>query len=189
MKIILGSSSKWRQQILTEMGYEFEIVTPDIDEKQIRRTDPKELVIALAEAKADAVAAKVSEPALIITSDQVGACNNIIREKPVSTEEVYEFYDQYRQYPLQTFTAVTVRNTATGNQQTDVDIVSTHLAPIPNTIIDELIAEGEILNMAGAIKLEDPRISPFILSRDGALDSLIGLPKDLTLKLIEKMSS
>lgn len=50
-KIILGSSSMARRQILAEMGYEFEIVTADIDEKSIRREKPEELVMALAEAK------------------------------------------------------------------------------------------------------------------------------------------
>lgn len=189
MKIILGSSSKWRQQILTEMGYDFEIIPPDIDEKQIRRTDPKELVIAIAEAKADAVAAKISQPALIITSDQVGVCNHKIREKPTNSEEVFEFYDQYRQSPLQTFTAVTVRNTITGDQQTDVDIVTTHLAPIPKSVIEELIKKGEIFHTAGAIQLEDQQTSPYIISQNGTLDSLMGLPKDLTRKLIEKVST
>lgn len=58
-KIILGSSSMARRQILAEMGYEFEIVTADIDEKSIRREKPEELVMALAEAKADAIISKL----------------------------------------------------------------------------------------------------------------------------------
>ncbi|KAL6956115.1 hypothetical protein U1Q18_044382, partial [Sarracenia purpurea var. burkii] len=50
-KIILGSSSIARRKILAEMGYDFMIVTADIDEKSIRREKPEDLVMAIAEAK------------------------------------------------------------------------------------------------------------------------------------------
>ena len=38
MKIILGSGSKWRKIILEKAGYDFEVMTADIDEKAIRRS-------------------------------------------------------------------------------------------------------------------------------------------------------
>ena len=60
MKIILGSASPRRAQILKEMGYEFEVVKPDIDEKAVRDDDPQRLVLALANAKADAVLEQMS---------------------------------------------------------------------------------------------------------------------------------
>jgi septum formation protein len=44
-RIILGSSSKWRKEILTEMGFDFLSVFPDIDEKAIRDKDPKVLTM------------------------------------------------------------------------------------------------------------------------------------------------
>ncbi|KAI8548847.1 hypothetical protein RHMOL_Rhmol07G0306000 [Rhododendron molle] len=50
-KIILGSSSVHRQKVLAEMGYDFTIMTADIDEKSIRRDTPEEMVMAIAEAK------------------------------------------------------------------------------------------------------------------------------------------
>ena len=39
MKIILGSNSKSRRKVLTDMGYDFEVVAPNIDEKAIRHPD------------------------------------------------------------------------------------------------------------------------------------------------------
>ncbi|XP_057760483.1 uncharacterized protein LOC130980857 [Arachis stenosperma] len=71
-QIILGSSSKARRQILAEMGYEFTIMTADIDEKSIRKEKPEDLVMALAEAK-------------------VVVYQGIIREKPTSEKEAREF--------------------------------------------------------------------------------------------------
>ncbi|XP_021316459.1 maf-like protein DDB_G0281937 isoform X1 [Sorghum bicolor] len=50
-KLILGSSSVARKHILEEMGLEFQVMTADIDEKSIRRENPDDLVMVLAEAK------------------------------------------------------------------------------------------------------------------------------------------
>ncbi|EOX91092.1 Maf-like protein isoform 4 [Theobroma cacao] len=71
-KLILGSSSMARQRILAEMGYEFTIMTADIDEKSIRKEKPEDLVTALAEAK-------------------VVVYKGMIREKPSSEEEAREY--------------------------------------------------------------------------------------------------
>ncbi|GJT43997.1 mutator type transposase [Tanacetum coccineum] len=60
-KIILGSSSMARKEILKEMGYDFTIMTADIDEKSIRKEKPEDLVLALAEAKHIRVGVAVAE--------------------------------------------------------------------------------------------------------------------------------
>ncbi|XP_057863472.2 uncharacterized protein LOC131071587 [Cryptomeria japonica] len=78
-KVILGSSSSSRQSILREMGFDFTIISADIDEKAIRKEKPEELVMVLAEAKAEAIMSKLAtfnngelnaEPSLLITADQ-----------------------------------------------------------------------------------------------------------------------
>ena len=71
MKIILGSQSKNRQKILRESGFVFDIMPSNIDEKAVRLHDPKDLVLTLARAKAEALLPKIKEPVLLITSDFV----------------------------------------------------------------------------------------------------------------------
>ena len=60
-----------RQRILERLGWEFEVMVVDIDEQAIRRSNPQELVSALANAKADALLLCISEPAILITADTV----------------------------------------------------------------------------------------------------------------------
>ena len=55
MKLILGSASPRRKKILQGMGYKFDVIVPDIDEKAIRDPDPEKLVLKLANAEADAL--------------------------------------------------------------------------------------------------------------------------------------
>lgn len=79
-KIILGSASVARRKILAEMGYEFTVMTADIDEKGIRKEKPEELVMAIAEAKADAIISKLqtidnrekdTKPTILVAADTV----------------------------------------------------------------------------------------------------------------------
>jgi septum formation protein len=55
MKIILGSSSPWRKEVLKSMGFDFKVLSPDIDEKAIRDVDPTQLTLQIARAKTEAL--------------------------------------------------------------------------------------------------------------------------------------
>ena len=187
MKIILGSSSKFRQQILTEMGYDFEVISPDIDEKKIRDVDPKKLVLALAHAKAEAILKKIQEPAVIITADQVVTFKGEIREKPSSPEQVREFLESYGNNMSETVNGIVVTNTVNKKQESAYDTVQVFLHDIPSHVIDQLIEEGVIFHCAGALRLEDPLMVPFIKEIRGSQDSLMGLPKNLTKSLMQKV--
>jgi len=191
MKIILGSSSRWRKQILEQAGFEFTCLAPDIDEKAIRNDDPKELALAIANAKADAVktrliASQITEPALLITVDQVVVCNNKIYEKPISKEQAREYMQSYAHYPAQTVTAVVVTNTETGERVDGVDIATVYFHPIPEAQMERLIAEGDIFSCAGGFQIEhdDGKITQYVKHVEGAVDSVKGLPMRLLEKLL-----
>ena len=113
MKIVLGSASKRRQRILHEMGYEFDVMTADLDEKSIRHHDPKQLTLILAHAKADALLPRLTQDVLLITSDLVTVFEGKILEKPETKEEAIETLKSYGDRPIETVCAVVVTNTKT----------------------------------------------------------------------------
>jgi len=185
MKIILGSSSKWRKKVLSEMGYNFEVMLPGIDEKAIRLDDPTKLTQALAEAKAKALKERIKEPCILITADQVVVWNGQIREKPESQEQAKEFLRSYTEYPPATYSSVMVTNTVTGKSVKGTDIAAAHFDPIPDEVIEQLSRDPDILNSAGAFVTEHPLLDPYLKKFEGTKDSVMGLPKALTQKLIE----
>ncbi len=184
MKIILGSQSKWRQQSLRGWGYAFEAMSPDIDEKQIRHDDPQQLTLALARAKADALIPRISEPALLVTSDQVVVCNNRILEKPESPEELRAFLLGYAQDPAISVGSVVVTNTHTKQRWEGSEIAKVYFKPIPENVIDELLTHTELLQMSGGFDIEDPVMKDYIERIEGERESVIGLPRNLTESLI-----
>ncbi|KAJ3672862.1 hypothetical protein LUZ60_006236 [Juncus effusus] len=196
-KIILGSSSPARREILQEMGYDFTVMSPDINEKEIRKVNPEELVKALAHAKAEAIKGKLLEekllnkelqdkPTLLITSDQVMVNRGVIREKPLNEEEASEFIKGYSANSASAVGYVLVSNLKTGVHKGDWDKPEIYFHEIPDEVIERVIKVKEIINVAGGYRMEHPLASPYVKLIDGAMDSVMGLPKELTSRLIKE---
>ncbi|XP_030499039.1 uncharacterized protein LOC115714458 isoform X2 [Cannabis sativa] len=170
-QIILGSASMARRRLLTEMGYEFTILTADIDERSIRKETPEELVVALAEAKADAIISRlkstgqleeVSQERLLITADTVVVSYGQIREKPSSKEEARSFIKGYSGSQAAVVGSVLVTNLKTGKRRGGWERAEVYFHDIPEDIIDSLVEEAVTLNVAGGLTLENPLILRFV---------------------------
>ncbi|XP_021831911.1 maf-like protein DDB_G0281937 isoform X3 [Prunus avium] len=194
-KIILGSASAARRKILAEMGYEFTVMTADIDEKCIRKEKPEELVLVLAQAKADAIISKLqtinnqdkdAEPTIVIAADTVVVYEGVIREKPSSKEEARQFLKDYSGGHAATVGSVHVTNLKTGFSKGECDRVEIYFHEISDEIIEKLIEEGTVLKVAGGLIIEHPLILPFVKEVVGTTDSVMGLPKNLTRRLLKE---
>ncbi|XP_066339542.1 uncharacterized protein [Miscanthus floridulus] len=207
-KLILGSSSVARKNILEEMGLEFHVMTADIDEKSIRRENPDDLVMVLAEAKADAIMSRLNladyqkegnQPTLLITSDivcldylcspnlvdfEVVVHEGIIREKPITKEEARQFLKGYSGGHVSTVGSVVVTNLTTGKRLGSLDKAEVYFHDIPDEVIENLIDEGVVFRVAGGLLLEHPLTLPFVEAVVGSSDSVMGLSKEIANKLI-----
>ncbi|KAL6068469.1 Aminotransferase class V domain [Balamuthia mandrillaris] len=189
MRVVLGSSSVYRKAVLKEeMGFkEFVTMSPDIDEKSIRDDDPKKMVVKIANAKADALLPLLKEGALLITSDQVVMCNGEVREKPTNAEHCKSYLRSYAQHPAQTICGVVVTNTSTGKRYEGVDIAVQHFKPIPEEAIQKLIDIGDVMHCCGGFVVE--QMEEWLGALEGEIESVRGLPKALTLRLLQQALS
>lgn len=196
-KVILGSSSPARREILADMGYEFTVMSADIDERAIRREEPEQLVKALAEAKAEAIKQKLhgdSAPVtdgdqhalLLITSDQVMVSKGVIRERPRSAEEAKEFIKGYSGDRAFAVNFVLVTDLSTGATRGGWDVPEIRFQHIPDEFIDQVVNQGDMTCVAGGLKLTHPSVQPFVKELVGTVDSVRGLPRELTEKLIRE---
>lgn len=184
MKIIFGSSSKYRRAVLEKHGYQFEVMSPDIDEKAIRTDDYYELPLLLAKAKAEALLPRISQPAVVITADQVVVCNGNLHEKPRSAEEAREFLQKYSNgHPAETVAALVVTNMENGKQAVGVDIAKTHYNFIPNSVMEDFIKNGDPFSKAGGFAIQSSVLQPYLQKIEGTEDSIMGMP----IKLLEKL--
>lgn len=80
-RIILGSSSSYRKELLARLRLPFDVIAPDIDETALPAESPEATAMRLAEQKALAISA-LAPNALVIGSDQVATLDGIQIGKP-----------------------------------------------------------------------------------------------------------
>jgi septum formation protein len=187
MKIILGSQSKSRKEVLTEMGYEFEVMPSHIDEKAIRIADPVELTMALSVAKADALIPKISEPAILITADQVVVCQGEVWEKPESADEARYFLKTCNVMPVETVGAVVVTNLSNKKRAQAHLRTKLYFNPFSDEEIEKLIEDGEVFRLAGGFGVAGGIWDKHIKNVEGELDSARGLSKIEIARLIKEV--
>ena len=189
MKIILGSGSKWRADELRKAGIEFTQMSPDINEKMIRDTDPKKLTMALAHAKADALLPKITDPALLITSDQVVVCDGKILEKPENKDEARAFLNLYATHPPGIVNAVVITNTGTGKRIEAFDEARIFYKPSITEVIEEVLKDEEIMTCAGALQSEHELMVSHMDHLEGSMDSFTGMPIALVQKMLKEAAA
>ncbi|KAK9216704.1 hypothetical protein WN944_008714 [Citrus x changshan-huyou] len=129
---------------------------------------------------------KEAEPTILITGDQVVVYEGVIREKPSSREEARRFIKDYSGGQCATVSSVLVTNLKTGFRKGEWDRVEIQFHEIPDEVIEKLIEEGIVLNVAGGLIIEHSLILPYVKQVVGAMDSVMGLPKAVTEKLIKE---
>eukprot|EP00743_Colponemidia_sp_Colp-15_P004779 GILK01005147.1.p1 GENE.GILK01005147.1~~GILK01005147.1.p1 ORF type:complete len:203 (-),score=29.14 GILK01005147.1:103-630(-) len=168
---------------MADLGIAHEVDRPDIDEKAIRKSDPRELVLAIAAAKAEALIGRHPDT-IVITADQVVTHDGTIREKPDDTQEAAEFLRSYGNNKATTVSGLHVVNTSNGKVAFGIDEASVHFKVIPEDVIAQVIAKGEVMYCAGGFMVEEPLLQPYIERVDGTIDSIQGLPITLLKQLL-----
>ena len=94
LKLVLGSGSPRRQDILTSLGFDFELCIPDIEETS-SLMDPRKVCEDIARQKYEAVCDQLDDKnAVVITGDTMVCFDNKIFGKPLDKKEAFETIKQ-----------------------------------------------------------------------------------------------
>lgn len=138
---------------------------------------------------------------IVLTADQVVTCNNSILEKPTSISEAKEFVKRYGTSPPSTVGAVMLTHIPSGISVSGVDTAQINFSQklsedgdgngnggMAESLIDRLIEDGApVMSCAGGLMVEHPFVKEFIEGIDGTEDSVMGLSKDLVLRLLQEL--
>lgn len=89
-RIILGSSSQFRAQLLKQTGLEFHVEASDVNEALVTHDMPCQLALLRAEAKALGVRSLRNKGSLVLGSDQVVELDGTAYGKVESKEEAFK---------------------------------------------------------------------------------------------------
>ena len=183
--LILGSTSRYRKELLTRLRIPFETASPDVDETPHSNESPKDLALRLALAKARAVALKHPD-AVVIGSDQVADLDGTPLGKPGNHTNAILQLQRMRGKTVVFQTALSVVCIATGYERTDLAEVKVKFRDLSDAEIETYLRAEEPYDCAGSAKSEGLGISLLDAIDNDDPTALIGLPLIRTCQLLRE---
>lgn len=182
MKLLLASTSPRRKMLLENLGFDLQIIGPDIDESILPLEQPDELVLRLSKEKAQTVEEK---NIVILAADTIVVCENKILGKPIDKNEAREFLKLLSNRFHEVLTGFTLRK----NDRAMSKIVRTKVwfRPLSEKEIESYISTKEPYDKAGAYAIQGPTI--FVDRIEGSFTNVIGLPVKEVLESLETFSN
>lgn len=174
-KVILGSTSRYRRELLERLRVPFDTERPNVDETPLPGEAPATLARRLALAKAREVSQRFPE-AVVIGSDQVADLGGEPLGKPGTHDRAIAQLRRMRGQTVVFQTAVAVVCAATGFEQLDLAAVNVVFRDLDDQEIERYLRAEEPYDCAGSAKSEGLGIA--LLSRIDNDDpsALVGLP-------------
>ncbi len=182
-KLILGSTSPYRREMLARLGVAFEVAAPDVDEIALPSETPEQLACRLAMAKAQAVAARFPS-AVVIGSDQVADLEGLALGKPGNHTRAVAQLQQMRGRTVIFQTAVAVVCKDSGFAQMDLAPVKVRFRQLSDAEIEAYLQAENPYDCAGSAKSEGLGIALLEAIENDDPTALVGLPLIRTCRMI-----
>lgn len=183
MNLLLASNSPRRKELLTQLGYQFDIVKIDVDESYPSDLKPHEIAEYVSAKKAKAF--DVNENEILLTSDTIVALDQKILLKPIDENEAFEMIKSLSGKVHQVYTAFTLKTVdseISKTSKTDVEF-----SEISDEEIKFYIKTYKPFDKAGSYGIQEWLGMTKIKNIFGSFYSVMGLPVDLVYEELKKL--
>ena len=174
-RLVLASSSRYRQQLLAQLRLPFATAAPNVDESPLSGEAPSKLALRLACAKAEALQAAFPA-ALIIGCDQVAVANGTLLSKPGNHDNALHQLRLMRGKAVSFFTALCLLNARTARIQSEVVTIIVHMRELSDAQIERYLKAEQPYDCAGSARIEGLGIALVERLEGDDFNALIGLP-------------
>lgn len=187
MKVILGSASPRRRDILTRAGIEYEVIVSDVEEA-VSKTDPVEVVEELSGQKAedvwdkavklysanqDDINAYSEDELLVIGADTIVALDGVIYGKPKDRQDAIRMLNNLSGRTHQVYTGVTV--IIGGRRISFAAATDVSVYEVSDKEIERYVDSGEPMDKAGAYAIQGG-FARYIKEIRGEYNNVVGFP-------------
>jgi septum formation protein len=173
--LVLASTSRYRAQLLSQLGWAFETVSPGVDEERLKKNNlsPEELALELSRLKANAVYVR-REGACVIGSDQVCSLDGELLSKPGDLERACQQLLKLQGRTHELLTAVTIISPS--EVTSFLNRTTLHMRPLTEAEVLSYLEFDQPFDCAGSYKLESRGIKLFERIETEDHTAIIGLP-------------
>ena len=181
-RIVLGSASPRRRELMAQIGLEFEVAVSH-KEEYYESVVPEEIVKELALMKAENVASELEEQgalrdAIVIGADTIVVLDDQILGKPKDEPDAFRMLKELQGRAHQVFTGVAILNfDKEGVRKIHNHAVETkvYVHEMDENEINAYIQSGEPMDKAGAYGIQG-KFAAYIDQIEGDYYNVVGLP-------------
>jgi septum formation protein len=176
-RLVLGSRSPRRVQLLAELGIGFRQEISELDEVQRPSEDPFRYAVRLAEDKALDVSRRCDPDEIVIGGDTVVVLDGVILGKPSDRDEAIASLLRLSGKRHTVCTALALVN-GTGVLCSGAENTEVYFNHVTREQVAHYVDTGEPMDKAGAYGIQG--MGAFLVDRiEGNLDNVVGLPRAL----------
>lgn len=184
MKLLLASQSPRRKELLSSLGFDFEVVKIDCEEILPEDIKIKEAAAYLSELKAKAFR-ELADDEVLITADTVVAIEDQILGKPKDEHEAQRMLRLLSGKTHQVYTGITIKS---GSKTiTEIDVADVELDEMTNDEIEYYIQNYKPFDKAGSYGIQEWLGMAKISRMNGSFYTIMGLPTHLVYKILKEI--
>lgn len=173
-RLILASGSPRRRSLLAALGVEFDVVTSDAHEPNTGDT-PDAVVVGNAIIKRDDVAARITEPAVVIAADTLVFYEEHVLPKPSDLEDARRMLRLLSGNTHQVVTGLAIVDTATGRHVEGAETTDVTFRTLSDGEIARFVEIVRPLDRAGAYTVDGPG-TLLVQGYRGCYQNVLGFP-------------
>jgi septum formation protein len=181
---MLASSSPRRAALLSEVGFEFEIISPRVTEKFDAAVTLRELTLWNAIRKGMSVV-QTRPDAVVLAADTLIALENEIIGKPANLRAAAQMLRRLSGRTHEVCSAVLIYHQTSGRSAVFHDISRVRFHRLNGAIIKEYIAKVDTLDKAGGYAAQGGS-AKIIAAIEGSFTNVVGLPIEKTIPALSK---
>lgn len=174
MKLILGSKSPRRQELLKEIGFEFEIRSKDTDESFPECLNVKDVAEFVAVKKANALLPTLLDDEIILCADTIVTIDDCILGKPENKEHAILMLERLSGRDHQVITGISICSSEKKVQFSVVTNVFFH--PLSGSTIEHYVKTFQPYDKAGAYGIQEWIGHVAVKRIEGSYNNVVGLP-------------
>lgn len=177
-KIILGSASPRRRELLAGLDLEFTVDTGNtFDEVYDADIPAEDIPAVLSKGKSFGFHRELDQNEVLITSDTLVLCADRVMGKPHSREEAIDMLKSLSGHDHKVITAITIRDNTKCRTSSDTAVV--HFKSLTNSEIEYYVDAYKPFDKAGAYGIQEWVGYIGIDRIDGSYFTIMGLPVHL----------
>ncbi|MGK6343372.1 Maf family protein [Chryseobacterium sp. DT-3] len=184
MKLLLASQSPRRKELLSSLGFNFEVVKIDCEEIIPENIEIEEAAAYLSELKASAFR-KLADDEVLLTADTVVAINNQILGKPKDENEAKHMLRLLSGKTHQVYTGITIKSV--NKTWTETDVADVEFDEITDDEIEYYIQNYRPFDKAGSYGIQEWLGMAKITKMNGSFYTIMGLPTHLVYKILREI--